>query len=261
MERFISSFSNPRIKTALQLRKPSSRRETGKFLVDGHREIRRAVASGIEIEALFLPDDSSFDLDIQVASQVFTVEAQVLTKLSYGERASEPVAVARAPTLDLTQIDLCSDDLVLVLDRMEKPGNIGACLRTASACAAKVVLTDPICEVFNPNLIRASRGAVFALPLAVASAEELLAHCYKRSVPLYCARVDAESSLWDAKFGVSGCFVFGNEAEGLDYERWQSGHELLSSFHIPMVGEGVDSLNVSISAAITLYEVLRRRSL
>lgn len=258
MRPIIESLQNPRIKQSLRLREAAQRRKLGRFLIDGRREIELAAAAGIELDAVFVLPDESWQLPAGVGPQTMQpVVSKVLERISYGERQAEPVAVAVTPDFPLNRFTWQPPQILLVLDRTEKPGNLGACLRTAAAAGvAGVVLTDPVCEPWNPNVIRASRGNVFTLPLAVSTRQEFMQFCREQPMPCWLARVDATShSLWEQDFTVGGAIVFGNEAEGLG-PAWQ-GPEL-RSFSIPMQG-APDSLNLSISAAVTLYEALRQR--
>lgn len=261
----ITSVHNPRVKQARRLREARARREHGLFLIDGEREIGLALAAGVEIESIFAtPVEPSRSGDPH--SQPFQdmgprilqlVSDEVLTRLSYGERGAAPVAVARQPALGLERLKWSADSLVLVLDRTEKPGNLGACLRSAAACGVDaVVLTQPVCELFNPNTIRASRGTVFTLPIAISTPGEFLSACASLGLSsIYAARVDAQTSLWDCRFAAGTALVFGSEAQGLGDE-WQV--DSVCPYTIPMTNRA-DSLNLSISAAVTLYEAVRQR--
>lgn len=257
----ITSPTNPKVKQTLRLRQSSERRQTGHFLIDGRREIELAIAHGFRVETVFFSEsDSAVASDwpegLQLAQRQM-VSSAILQRLSYGQRGDTPVAVAQRPQLGLARLKLDATSLILVLDRTEKPGNLGACLRTASACGVHaVVLTDPICEIFNPNAIRASRGTVFTIPMAVATPEELIAFCAARSLHVLTARVDGSHRLWDCTFTGGSAIVFGNESQGLG-ANWD--HPQVDSFSIPMSGVA-DSLNLSISAAVTLYEAVRQRT-
>jgi TrmH family RNA methyltransferase len=256
----ISSPSNPQVKRVLRLRDSSARRKSGRFLIDGLVEIKLAIASGIVVETIFYaggscpPDTMRGILPASVVAQPVT--AEVLDRLSYGQRSGSPVALAVTPELPLSRLESGDFGLWLVLDRTEKPGNLGACLRTAAATGVRaVVLTDPICELFNPNTIRASRGAVFGLPLAICSVAQWTRFSQEHRIHLFCSRVHSEKCLWECDLTGRAAVVFGNEAEGLG-ESWKT--VMATSFFIPMQGV-VDSLNLSISAAVTLYEAVRQR--
>ncbi len=256
----IRSNSNPRLKAALRLRDSRARRTTGRFLIDGQMELERAVESGIAVETVFFSGSAAREsvdaLDIP-AGALWEVTPELLKRLNYGEREGGVVCVALTPDLALSQLRMDAKSLVLALEKTEKPGNLGACLRSAAACAVDaVLLVDPICELYNPNTIRASRGSVFGLPIAVVSRGELLEAKDAHGLCLMSARVDGRSDLWDCDFR-SGCILlFGNEALGLD-DTWSRCTDI--DFTIPMPGSP-DSLNLSISTAVTLYEAIRQRS-
>ena len=265
MKPSIHSLHNATIKQVVKLRDASTRRQLQQFLIDGEREIARAFAAGVEIACVYFPDDASAQslqyvqtlLSAGLPSAVLQpVSAVVMRKLAYGDRQSSVVAVAKCPSLALSQLRFDNPALVLVLDSIEKPGNFGACLRTAAAAGAQaVVLTHPVCDVFNPNAIRASRGTMFSLPIAVATPAEVIQLCKDQQIQIQTARVDGETPLWEADFVTSTALIFGSEAHGLDAS-WPA--PPCTSFYIPMNSTS-DSLNVSISAALTLYETVRQR--
>lgn len=191
----------------------------------------------------------------QISVQSFS--PVLMSNLCYGQQETEPVAIACEPHWDLKGLQLTNDSLVLVLDQTEKPGNLGACLRSAVACGCSaVLLTRPICDAFSSNSIRASRGAIFQLPMAVATPEEVIELAQAKEIPIYAARVGEQIGLWDLKLATGAFLVFGNEARGLD-DRWQQAS--IQGFSIPMQG-CVDSLNLSISAAIAMFEVVRQKA-
>lgn len=260
----IESVQNPRIKQALRLRDAGTRRQTGRFLIDGDREIALAQRHGIELEVVFVAaghtplthSSAATELQQSVSLALQPVSPAVLGKLSYGQRGAESVAVAKTPRRTLSSFQWHSSQLLLVLDQTEKPGNLGACLRTASACGvAAVILTDPVCEPYNPNAIRASRGTIFSLDLLIGSRDEFLACVQAQRIPLFAARVDARQELWQQDFSSGGAVLFGSEAHGLG-SQWELPE--VRPFTIPMQGV-TDSLNLSISTAVTLYEALRQR--
>lgn len=251
----IESPQNKLVKRTLQLRRSSQRRESHQFLIDGEKEILVAAKHKIVIERVFYDKPAAWTSQFS-RDRLTCVTSPILERLSYGQKAASPVAVARTPKLSLERLKLSKQDLVLVLDRTEKPGNIGACLRTAAAAGVTAtVLTDPICDVFNPNVIRASRGAVFSLPIAVSSRLEFTEFCETHNLSIFCARVQATQNVWQCPLARGAVIVFGNEATGLE-AAWDSPGT--QAFTIPM-HDATDSLNLSNSAAITLYEAFRQR--
>jgi RNA methyltransferase, TrmH family len=261
MKPTIQSPQNQQIKLVVKLRDASARRETGYFIIDGAQEISRAIAEGFQIDCLYFPGEDTPQLasfiDRLESEQLQPVSPAVMRKLAYGDRETGLVAVAKTPSLLIAELQFSSQrPLVLVLDRIEKPGNLGACLRTAAATGADaVILTNPICDVFNPNAIRASRGCLFSVPIAVASSAEVFKLCSQLKIPVYTARVDGVQDFWQADFSGGAAIVLGNEATGLQGD-WAS--ERCNSIVIPM-RDDTDSLNVSISTAVTLYEAVRQR--
>lgn len=268
----IESLQNERIKQVVRLRDAAVRRKQCRFLIDGWNEIELASQQGVEIDTLFFDGQQDYQRELQagsaarLASTLQPVSAKVLERISYGQRDKAPVAVAVTPRFELSQIVWQAPQIFLVLDRTEKPGNLGACLRTAAAAgAAAVILTDPICEPCNPNTIRASRGSLFTIPLAVTTQADFATYCQQWKLPCFAARVDARTDLWELDFKQGGALIFGNEAHGLD-DNWCQSAQVeadarvkVQSFIIPMRGSP-DSLNLSISAAVTLYEAVRQQS-
>lgn len=243
---------------AQRLRDSTERRKRGMFLIDGEREIERALQYGFEIETIFVAEGEEAGLVLEGGPSAISlqpVKRQLLGRIAYGQREEGMVAVARTPDLRLAALRSPPGNL-LILDRTEKPGNLGACLRTCAAGGiAAVILTNPVCEVFNPNTIRASRGSVFALPIGVCSPVEAQAYCRKHGISMRTARVDGSRSLWACPMTAPVALVFGSEAYGLG-EDWLVTD--IESFHIPMQA-GADSLNLSISVAISLYELVRQQ--
>jgi TrmH family RNA methyltransferase len=261
MKPTIQSPQNQQIKQVIKLRDASTRRETGYFIIDGVQEIERALADDFQIDCLYFNGEDASRLENLLIrlqpEQLQPVSSAVMRKLAYGDRDSGLVAVAKTPTLEIERLQFASKKpLILVLDGIEKPGNLGACLRTAAATGADaVILTNPICDVFNPNAIRASRGCLFSVPVAVATHEEVMQLCARLKIPLFTTRVDGEMDFWKADFRNGAAIVLGNEAAGLQ-DGWVTAQ--CKSIVIPM-RDDTDSLNVSISAAVTLYEAVRQR--
>lgn len=260
MKPLIQSVQNQQIKQVAKLRDASTRRASGYFIIDGSDEVARAIAAGIELDCIYFSEDEARLNESLFAElngdQLQPVSSAVMRKLAYGERDSGLIAVAKGPSLDLQQLRLPPQALLLILDSIEKPGNLGACMRTAAATGAHaVILTNPICDVFNPNAVRASRGSLFSVPVAVATPEQVVRLCERLQIELYTARVDGQVEFWEADFKRGAAIVLGNEASGLD-DSWRGSH--FKSLQIPM-RDVTDSLNVSISAAVMLYEAVRQR--
>lgn len=187
-----------------------------------------------------------------------------LEKLQYGQRDLDAIAVAVPPDTELGSLEgrikssrrELASELYLVLDRLEKPGNLGAAMRTADAAGATaVILSDPIGDIWNPNAIRASLGAMFTVPLARGSWEQVAQWLRTRRVGVYAARTENGVNYNQVSFPERVAMVIGSEAHGLE-DRWVG--EEISSIHIPMFGK-IDSLNASITGSILLFEVIRQK--
>lgn len=261
----LESPRNPRVRAAAELRDRRHRHRTGLTLVDGVREVARALDASIEaVEVFVSPERLARDpegraLAARLAASTVPVHPSsdvVLERIGFGDRAEGVVAVVRIPPLDLDRLQLQPDALVVVLERVEKPGNLGAVLRSADAAGASaVVVADPLTDLFNPNAIRASLGTIFALPLASAPAPAVLDYLLGAGVVPWAARVDAQALYTDAPLTGSTAIVLGSEAHGLS-AAWSDPR--VRAMRLPMLGVA-DSLNVSIAAAVLLYEARRQR--
>jgi TrmH family RNA methyltransferase len=239
----ITSLENPRVKDVLRLRKSRERRRSKLFVVEGPREVGRAREAGLTIVATYY---SPSLLDWPDGEQV---SERVLAKMAYRADPEGVLAVVEAPTHDLPR----NGDLYLVCVGIEKPGNLGAMARSAAAAgAAALVVADVQVDVWNPNAIRASTGALFTLPVVEASLDDVRA----LDVQLVAATVDAPTRYSDADLTRPTAFVVGPEDDGLD-ERWRAAADL--EVRIPMHGTGADSLNAATVAAILLFDAVRQR--
>jgi TrmH family RNA methyltransferase len=252
------------VKAAVRLRDRRERETTGLTIVDGSRELGRAIDAGIEIDEAFVCEvlvrtPQTRDVVGRLAATVgFTpVSEAVIAKLAFGDRSDGVVAIVRSPSTSLDRLDPGSDGLVVVVEGLEKPGNLGAILRTADGAGARaVVAADPRTDLYNPNAIRASLGTIFAVPVAAASSQEVLEWLAGRGARIVAARVDAERPYTDADLRGPVALVLGSEAEGLR-STWDDPR--VEPVRIPMHG-AADSLNVSVAAAVLLYEAVRQRS-
>jgi RNA methyltransferase, TrmH family len=263
-EQHITSRQNERVKAAAKLRSARQRAKQGRFLIDGARQVTRAVAAGIEIVEGYLcpslldsPERSVAAESLrQAAGTCSTVTAEVYAKLAFGELEDGVVAVAHTPQRDLSQLTLPSRPLVAVLEGLEKPGNVGAILRTADGAGLDaVIIADGRTDLFNPNTIRASLGAVFATNVCAATVEETLTLLRALRVPLVATRPDAERIYTEIDFRDGAAIVLGSEAAGLS-PAWQG--KSVTAVRLPMRGLA-DSLHVSATAAVLFYEAQRQR--
>ena len=261
----ISSPANPRVKAAVRLRDRREREETGLTLVDGGRELLRALARSVEVDHAFVSTelvvgaDASAALDAlqRVGASLIEVSPAVLAKVAFGDRSDGLVAVIRTPPVALEGLAPGTHPLIAVVESVEKPGNLGAIMRTADAVGASAVIAaDPRTDVFNPNAIRASVGTIFSVPLAVATASQVLDWLVGHGGTAVAARVDAPQAYGDVDLGGPIAIVLGSEAGGLT-STWNDPR--VRPVRIPMLG-AADSLNVSVAAAILLFEARRQRA-
>lgn len=259
----ITSRHNPRLKQAARLRDSRGRREAGRLLVDGARETVRALAAGVKPIEAFVDESASGErIDEAIATleaasvEVFRVSSEPFAKLAFGDRADGVVLVAERPDRSLGRVVLPDRPLVVVVEAVEKPGNLGAILRTADGAGADAVIAvDPLVDFDNPNVIRASIGAAFGKGTAVASYEETIAWLAENGLQPVVTRPEAEQSYTDADLTSGVAIVLGSEANGLS-ERW--GAVAARTVSLPMLGVA-DSLNVSATAAVLCYEARRQR--
>ena len=259
----ITSVQNPRIKAAAKLRNRDDRESQQRIIIDGVREISRALDARVEFFELFVcnellrPEarfvvDRAQSLDIRICE----ISAAVLEKISFGQRQEGLVAVANPPSRSLADLRLGNDPLVAILANVEKPGNVGAVVRSADAAGVDaVIIAEGGTDVFNPNAIRASLGTIFALPVVSASAAATLRWLRGQQFRIYAARVGAEKCYTDVDFKAPTAIVFGSEADGLG-DDWLA--EEILAISLPVLGVA-DSLNVSVTAGILFYEALRQR--
>jgi len=268
MAEVISSLQNRRIKDLVALSEKSRlRRERMAFAVEGRREVSRCLAAGFQVlELYWCPDlisatevESLFDCGSSSGSEspeVFEVTRQVYSKIAYREGTEGVVAVVRCKEHTLESLQVGENPLFVVLESVEKPGNLGAILRTADAAGVSaVIVCDPLCDLYNPNLLRASTGGIFTVPVAVATSEEAAEWLRERSVQILTAQLQDSHPYYDIDFVRGTAIVFGTEATGLsDFWRGKADEHVI----IPMLGR-LDSLNVATSVAILCYEAVRQR--
>lgn len=251
----ISSPNNPRFKAALQLHSSRGRRKQNRIIIFGRREIDRAIASGIEPDEIFVPPVSmagEFDY-----SKVYQLPETLFEKLSYGKRNDDAIMTAVRPTTDLTDLDLDGCGIIAVVEAIGIPGNLGGILRSADGSGmGAVIAANPLTDIYHPNSIRNSSGAVFGVPTAGGSNEDVLGKLKSAGFRILIASPDAKDSFFDVDLRDKTAIVLGNEAVGVSAFWTEAADE---AFKIPMQGIA-DSLNVSVTAAIVMYESLRQRS-
>lgn len=252
----ITSTSNPKLKRLLALQEKSSlRRETGLFVVEGRRELEHCLAAGYEIDTLFVCSDIA-DAFAGQQTKTFELSKEAYAKVAYRGSTEGVIAEVKAKNLTLGDLHLKDNPLIVVLEGVEKPGNLGAVLRSADAAAADaVIVCDPLTDLYNPNLIRASIGAIFTVPTVACSSEEAIAWLKNNDIQILTAQLQDSSLYYDTPMTAGTAIVMGTESTGLT-QQWRDAAD--AHIRIPMLGR-LDSLNVSVSAAILLFEALRQR--
>jgi TrmH family RNA methyltransferase len=264
-ELVITSTANPRIKQLVAMRRRRGREQSGVMLVEGLAEIELALAADVRPQALYycaaLANPASLPLADRIAgcgAELISVTRPVFEKISYREGPDGWLALVPAIETDLARLDLGSRPLVLVCAGLEKPGNLGAILRTADAAGVAAVITaDAVTDWGNPNVVRASKGTVFSVPVASASSAEVFDWITARGLQIVATTPDAQQLVGDTDLTGPTVIAVGAEQTGLSAE-WLARADI--RVRIPMFGRA-DSLNVSTSAAITTYEAVRQRLL
>ena len=255
-ETIITSVQNARIKHVVALQQKSSlRREEGLFVVEGQREIEHCKACGYEVVEEYILNKN--------------VTPQVYEKMAYRGSTEGHIAVVKCKEHTLstlnTTLELCSlatggtqehSSLIVVLESVEKPGNLGAILRSAEAAGIDaLIVCDPLTDLYNPNVIRASIGGVFCVPTAVCTSQECIAFLKERGIKILTAQLQDSYEYYDYDMTQGTAIVMGTESTGLT-NQWREAAD--AHIRIPMLGR-LDSLNVSVSAAILMYEAVRQR--
>lgn len=266
----ITSAQNPKIKGLLELQEKSkARRRTGLFVVEGRRELQHCIEAGFEPHTLFICRDiiteKEFDRILGVIEENFTgmmcpiieISQQLYDKIAYRGGTEGIIAELHCKEMTLESLELKENPLVVVLESVEKPGNLGAVLRSADASGADaVIVCDPLTDLYNPNLIRSSIGAIFTVPVATATSEDAIRWLKERNIRIYTAQLQDSEWYYDTDMTGGTAIVMGTEATGLT-DVWRKAAD--AHIKIPMLGR-LDSLNVSVSAAILMFEAVRQRN-
>ena len=274
----ITSAQNPKIKNLLLLQEKSkARREQGLFVVEGRRELEHCLEAGFQVRTLFICPElagnealsgafarigSRSDAEERVSSPaqhplIIEIPESLYRKVAYRESTEGIIAEVECKERRLEDLELSERPLVMVLESVEKPGNLGAVLRSADAARADaVIVCDPLTDLYNPNLIRASLGGIFTVPTVAASSEEAIAWLKARGIRILTAQLQDSSWYYDIDMTVGTALVMGTESTGLT-DIWRRAAD--AHIRIPMLGR-LDSLNVSVSAAILLFEAVRQRN-
>lgn len=263
----ISSTQNAKIKHLLLLQQKSSlRRAEGVFVVEGQREVEHCLVAGFTLRTAFVCEEiNPFPQKASLLGgryggglgmEIVPVSQNVYERIAYRGGTEGIVAVVEARQTRLTDLRLSPSPLIVVLESVEKPGNLGAVLRSADAAGADaVIVCDPMTDLYNPNLIRSSIGAIFTVPCVACSTEECIAFFREKGIKILTAQLQDSSLYYDTSMTGPTAIVMGTEATGLT-EQWRKAAD--AHIRIPMLGR-LDSLNVSVSAAILLFEAVRQR--
>ena len=257
MTEYITSSANPKFKRLIALlQKSSERRESALFTVEGVREISHCIEAGYKPDCIFFCPDIVSEETLPQCRH-FALSAGLYAKAAYREGTEGAIGVFQAIEHPLSSLHLKDNPLIAVLESVEKPGNLGAVLRTCDAAGADaLVICDPRTDLYNPNLIRASIGAVFTVPTAVCTTAQAITFLKSKGIRILTAQLQDSSLYYDFPMTKGTAIVMGTEATGLS-DKWRQAAD--AHIRIPMLGK-LDSLNVSVSAAILLYEAVRQRN-
>ncbi len=263
----ISSLQNPLVKKVLLLKEKSrERNKSGVFILEGQRELKMALKGGYEFDTLFfstdiLSENTVFNLvdGLEFQRELISVSKEVYQKMAHRGTTEGVLAITNSKSHSLSELVLTSKNpLILVAEAPEKPGNIGALLRTADAANVDaVIISNPRGDLYNPNIIRSSVGCLFTNNIATGSTSEIIDFLKKKKISIYCASLSASENYIKVNFIKSAAIVVGTESTGLTQE-WLTNSS--QNIIIPMRGK-IDSMNVSVSAAILLFEAIRQRGL
>lgn len=257
----ITSSQNPFIKSLIQLQeKTKARKQSGTFLIEGLREIALAIKGGYEIETiLYVPEIanlSTISQSFDVLNNTIEISKDVYQKLAYRDTTEGILAVAKTKLLQLSDLKLPKNPLLLVMEAIEKPGNIGAMLRTCDAAKVDaVIIANPKTDLYNPNIVRSSVGCLFTNQIATASTPEVINFLMDNNISFYSATLQNSTAYHTQNYRTPTALVVGTEATGLS-ALWRE--KATQNIIIPMQGE-IDSMNVSVAAAILLFEAKRQR--
>ncbi|MCF6347451.1 MAG: RNA methyltransferase [Flavobacteriaceae bacterium] len=263
MHKEITSIQNPLIKEILQLQEKSkTRKKSGLFIIEGKREIALALKGSYTLNKLLFCDtifnENILGSFIDDSVEIIKIDALIYQKIAQRDSTEGVIAIAESKELAVKNITLKNNNpLILVAEAPEKPGNIGALLRTADAANVDAVfIANPKTDIYNPNIIRSSVGCIFTNQIATGSTSEIISFLKENNITIYCAALQASSNYNVQNFTTSTAIVVGAEATGLSEEWLQNSTQ---NIIIPMQGQ-IDSLNVSVSAAILIFEAKRQRN-
>jgi TrmH family RNA methyltransferase len=263
----ISSLQNPLIKKVLTLKEKSrERKKSGLFVLEGRRELQLALKAHYQLTTLFfygaiVPENAILGILQESKSypEIISITREVYQKMAYRETTEGIIAIAKSKSHDLENLVIQKKNpLILVAEAPEKPGNIGALLRTADAANLDaVIIANPKGDLYNPNIVRSSVGCLFTNSIATGTTEEIIDFLKLNQIKIYCAALSASKNYIETDFKIGTAIVVGTESTGLS-DAWLDSSD--QNIIVPMQGE-IDSMNVSVAAAIVIFEALRQRSL
>lgn len=267
----ITSAQNPKIKTLLELQEKSkARRREGLFVVEGQRELEHCISVGYEVHTVFICREITGERGFneicraiesgnsRTSCTVIEIPKVLYEKVAYRGSTEGVIAELRCKEHNLENLKLKVNPVVIVLESVEKPGNLGAVLRSADAAGVDaVIVCDPLTDLYNPNLIRSSIGGIFTVPTVAATSAETIKWLKANNIKIYTAQLQDSEWYYDTDMTGGTAIVMGTEATGLT-EIWREAAD--AHIKIPMLGR-LDSLNVSVSAAILMYEAVRQRNI
>lgn len=259
--KFIESFQNPLIKNIIQLQEKSrARKKENLFIIEGKREISLAISGKYSIEKIIFCEDLIAENELSEFSdrsiEFIKITKEIYQKLAYRDTTEGVIALVQTKNHALEDLDLPENPLVLVVESIEKPGNLGAMLRTADAANIDaVIVANPKSDFYNPNVIRSSVGCVFTNQLASGTTEEVIRFLNSKNISIYSAILQEAVPYYTQDYTQPTAIVVGTEATGLT-EAWRNASK--KNIIIPMEGV-IDSMNVSVAAAILLFETKRQR--
>jgi TrmH family RNA methyltransferase len=262
--------TNPHYREWVRLLRSAGRKRSSLFLIEGEREVLRALTAKVPLEAMIFSetalssgkeklfsDASQSEPSYSKEVRMYVLSDALFRTLSLREHPDGILAIAKRFEKSCDMLKLKADGLYILTEGLEKPGNLGALLRSAEAVAVdSLLLADPQTDVFNPNVIRASQGAVFEVKIYMDTSERFLEKIRTSGFPLYAATPHATRSFWECDFTQGGVFCIGNEARGLS-DFWL---KEATAIRIPMYGQSADSLNAAVAGTLLLYEARRQRA-
>lgn len=256
MIEIVSSLQNPKVKRLMLLQQKSQeRRSRGLFVVEGRRELERCLACGYHLDTVFYCPEI-YGSHWKGEGRVVQLTPDVYNKVAYRGGTEGVIAEVEVRTRTLDSLSLSDRPLVVVLESVEKPGNLGAVLRSADAAHVDaVIVCDPLTDIYNPNLIRSSTGAFFSVPCVTCTSAECITYLKQHAIQILTAQLQDSNPYYATDMRIGTAIVMGTESTGLT-EQWRQAAD--AHIRIPMLGI-VDSLNVSVSAAILMFEAVRQR--